>query len=593
MKKLILTVNTPEGARIRVFSVENADTKEQKETEVFSLSAENGVTCFELAPDRYVIRQEKKGYYSAERCLDLTEDVTLSLPLEKRYGFGYEPHEDRMIYTYEAWDKFAPDADERWKPYEVIFTTPTFELGKGEVGAHRIPTNEELWDFVRAEEAKNDNMRVYTLFESAVYNLPAPVAIFSKDLPEGDLTLEELGAALQKTGKPTVHYQAQIHGNETSGCEAALGMMKYLNTPEGEKLLDTINLYIIPRLNPEGALLYGRQGGQGLDLNRDFFPMYGKETKADFRIFRAFQPCLVIDAHELRTRKLSREMRYEDIQLSGGCAPNGDPERVQNNLDLMFAATDELQKMGLRNYFYLDHISGVSMSTGTRYFFERGAMTVIIECRGIDTGFGRYHRRIMGQFTAARRILEEVAANPERFHAPSLRDRERFMTCEGDFVVSGAYTDDPENDPKFPITYFDVQTGEVLKTEEKPVTIYRNVARSRPRPEAYVLPLGKAWEGELTAFLDRHLIRYSKEGACKKCLQRFVRKGDEILLDEKKEIEFSEGVLTVPVAQEANRFISFVFEADCPDSKEAKESLVLEKHLKDLFFPEGDFDIYR
>ena len=380
---------------------------------------------------------------------------------------------------------------------------------------------------------------------------------------------------------------------ETSGCAAAMGLIKYLNTPAGEKLLETVNLYIIPRLNPEGALLYQRQGGQGLDLNRDFFPMYGRETRAVYRAFRAFMPCLVIDAHELRSRKLSRVMRYEDIQLSGGCAPNGDPERVENNLNLMFAATDEMQKMGLRNYFYLDHISGVSMSTGTRYFFERGAMTVLVESRGIDLGFGRYHRRIMGQFTAVRRILEEVAANPEKYSAPTKRDRERFMTTEGDFVVSGAYTDDPENDPKFPIYRVDVQTGELLETEYKPVTIYKNAAQTRPRPEQYVLPLGKPWEKELTAFLDRHLIRYSREGACTRCVQQFVREGDRIVLSEKKQTEFPEGVLTVPLAQEANRLISFIFEADCPDSKEAKESLVFEKHLQDFFFPKGDFHIYR
>ena len=47
-------------------------------------------------------------------------------------------------------------------------------------------------------------------------------------------------------------------------------------------------------------------------------------------------------------------------------------------------------------------------------------------------------------------------------------------------------------------------------------------------------------------------------------------------------------------AQEASRIVSFLFEADCPDSEAAKETLKLEKHLQGFFFPEGDeFDIYR
>lgn len=594
-KKIILTVETPEGARIRVFSVEHPDEKDlHKETEISPVSA-GSVTKFELTPDRYVIRQEKKGFYTADRCLDLTEDTTLSLPLEERSGYGYEPSEEQVNFSYEAWDRFAPDEDERWTPYQVIFDTPAFQKREG-AGKHCVYTNEEMWEFVRKEEEKNPNMKVYTLFESRVYNLPAPIAVFSKDLPRGDLTLEELGAALQKTGKPVVHYQAQIHGNETSGGNAALGLIKYLATPEGEKLLDKIHLYIIPRANPEGALLYRRTGGRGMDLNRDYFSLYSVENQGGFRAFRAFQPCLVIDAHELRSRKLSRVMRYEDIQLSSGIAPNADPELYDNNLELLFEATYEMQKLGIRNYFYLDHVSGVEMSTSTRFFVERGAMTVLIECRGINLGNARSRRRVMGQFTAARKMLEEVAANPEKYDAPSRRERASFLNpFDREFVVEGAYTDDPENDPKFPITYFDVQTGETLKTEDKPLTIYRKIVRTRPRPKCYVLPLGKVWEEELIALLDRHFITYEKRGAGETYrLSQFIRKGDTVTLSEPRPRTFEHGALVVPVAQEASRIVSFLFEADCPDSKAAKESLKLEKHLQGFFFPEGDaYDVYR
>jgi len=595
-KKLNLTVKTPEGAKIRVFGVTFAGVKDKEtETEVFPAFAGDGETGFELEKGRYVVRQEKAGYYSAEQCMDVEQDMTLSLPLEKRSLHGYEPHEDRMVYTYRQWDQFAPDDDERWKPYEVIFTTPSFLKKDGE-GAHRIPTNEELWEFVRSEERANANMKVYTLFESGVYNLPAPIAVFSKDLPEEEMTLEELGAYLQKTGKPVVHYQAQIHGNETSGGEAAMGMMKYLATPEGSKLLDTIHLYVIPRLNPEGALLFQRANGQGLDLNRDFFIQYSREIEGACRAFRAFQPCLVIDAHELRSRKLQREFRYEDILLSSGCEPNTDPELFENNLELLFRATDELQKVGLRNYFYLDHISGAEMATATRYFMESGAMTVLIECRGIDLGLGRYRRRIMGQFTAARRILEEVAANPEKYAEPCRRDRASYLApFDREFVVEGAYTDDPENDPKFPIVYHDLETGEVIRTEEKPVTIYRKAVRTRPRPQAYVIPLGKPWERELTDLMDRLRIKYERSSVAHTfVMTRFVKEGDQVVLTAPAAQGLEGDVLFIPVAQEASRYVSFLFEVDCPDSLKAKQTTHFARYLQDFFFPEGDaYDVYR
>jgi len=590
-KNLILTVKTPVGAKIRVFLAEV-----DNEVEFFPVSA-GEETKFQLTAGRYLVRQELEGFYSAERCVKLEEDTVLSLPVEKRYGYGYEPHEDRMVFCYEkdAWDKMAPDSDPRWDEWEkLIFTTPSFIREKTE-GAHRIPTNEELWEFVREQEANNPNMRVYTLFESGIYKLPAPIAVFSKDLPEKECTLEELGALLRNSEKPVVHYQAQIHGNETSGCEAAMGMMKYLATPEGEKILDGIHLYIIPRLNPEGALLYQRAGGQGLDLNRDYYALYGQETKGSLRAFRAFQPCLMIDAHELRTHRLPDTLRYDDILLSGGVAPNGDPELFDNKLALLFGAKEELAKYGLRSFFYLDHISGVEMATATRYFAELGAVTVLIECRGIDMGLGRYRRRIMGQFTAARSILEEVSAHPEKYSAPTKREKAGFLDpFDRDFVVEGAYTNDPETDPVFPIAYHDASSGEVIKTEDKSVILYRKAVRTRPRPKCYVLPLGKPWEKELTDLLDRHFISYErKEGAQTMTLSRFVKEGDKAVLSEEKERVFEQGVLTVPVAQELSRYVSFLFEADCPDSEKSKMTLKFEKHLQGFFFPDGDYDIYR
>ena len=126
------------------------------------------------------------------------------------------------------------------------------------------------------------------------------------------------------------------------------------------------------------------------------------------------------------------------------------------------------------------------------------------------------------------------------------------------------------------------------------MTIYRKIVRTRPRPAYYVLPLGKPWEKELIALLDRQFIEYEKKGSEETYeLAQFIRQGEKIALSEKKTRRFEQGALIVPVAQEASRIVSFLFEADCPDSEAAKETLKLEKHLQSFFFPEGDFDVYR
>jgi len=57
-------------------------------------------------------------------------------------------------------------------------------------------------------------------------------------------------------GKIKVLIQAQIHGNEPLGAEVLLAIVQHLATggnPETDEILDQLAIWIIPRINPEGA----------------------------------------------------------------------------------------------------------------------------------------------------------------------------------------------------------------------------------------------------------------------------------------------------------------------------------------------------
>ena len=83
-------------------------------------------------------------------------------------------------------------------------------------------------------------------------------------------------------GKPKFLYTSTIHGDETTGWMLLLRLIDYLlenpEKPECRNVLDNIDLYICPNLNPDGTYNGGnntvydatRYNAQGMDMNRNY-----------------------------------------------------------------------------------------------------------------------------------------------------------------------------------------------------------------------------------------------------------------------------------------------------------------------------------
>ena len=98
-------------------------------------------------------------------------------------------------------------------------------------------------------------------------------ALILADEPTGNLDsktgrdIMNLFCELNANGKTTIHYQAMIHPNEPAGGEAALAMIQALDGAYGEDILDTVNVYVIPRINGDGAYVYQRANvAQGVEI---------------------------------------------------------------------------------------------------------------------------------------------------------------------------------------------------------------------------------------------------------------------------------------------------------------------------------------
>ncbi|MGE0440505.1 MAG: M14 family metallopeptidase [Gemmatimonadales bacterium] len=121
-------------------------------------------------------------------------------------------------------------------------------------------------------------------------------------------------ADAQRSGKPVVYLQGNIHGGEVEGKEAVQLLLRDLTTGSLRPLLDSVVLIIVPVYNGDGNDAFGpgdqnrrgqngpavvgrRPNAQGLDLNRDLVKQEAPETRALLALANAWDPDLYVDLH--------------------------------------------------------------------------------------------------------------------------------------------------------------------------------------------------------------------------------------------------------------------------------------------------------
>jgi hypothetical protein len=152
---------------------------------------------------------------------------------------------------------------------------------------------------------------------------------------------------------PAVAWLAySIHGDETSGADAALAVIHHLAAGRSESveaLLDELVVVIDPMMNPDGrhrflqmiaehrsaqpnvddqSLIHsgywpwGRTNHYGFDLNRDWILGVNPESRGRIRLAGAWNPLLMVDAHEMGAQNTylfspPREPRSPHISAGG------------------------------------------------------------------------------------------------------------------------------------------------------------------------------------------------------------------------------------------------------------------------------------
>ena len=380
---------------------------------------------------------------------------------------------------------------ERFPEPAVSFATPAFQDSRT-----GFTTNAELQALLRSlvavgEPAGPPSVTLLSVGTSQ-NGVPIDALLFSR---AGEPSASATAASAARAARPTVLLVGQQHGDEPAGSEALLVIAQELARGPLQRLLDRINVIVLPRANPDGAQLNRRVTANGVDVNRDHLLLKTPEAMAQARLVREYQPVVVVDAHEYTVvgrylEKFGAVQRFDALvqyAMTANLPPFITQASEQWFREPLLAS---LKQQGLTSEWYYTtsvdlqdkkvSMGGAQPDTGRNVNGLKNAVSILIETRGV--GIGRLHlqRRVHTQVTAMRSVLQSAHAR-----AADLLKLRQFVdgdvsmqACRGEVVVEAALTPS-----EYTLLMLDPTTG-----ADKPVTVawdsaleLRNL-RSRARP---------------------------------------------------------------------------------------------------------------
>lgn len=554
-----LTVTVPEGAVCGLYPGIPGNLNyflgidPEKAIPATEVSTAEGLVTYTyegLEPGLYHCGVTKEGCNAVCQMIHHTEAAVVDIRPDKLVGGGYEAGYV-TLNTQAFTDKQLLSHKNAWGPeYTNLFRTPQFLRDRF---SHQQTTNEELAAFIAKLAATCENMYVFSLGVSPKYGYDMPLVLFTRENIAGK-TLEQAAEVIRGNGKPTVQYTAQCHSTEPASCEGALAMMLQLCGDYGERVLDTVDIYIIPRINPDGAFEVKRVSPTtGEDMNRDYLRTSNKEVRMVIGAYNLFLPEVAIDGHEKRHYPLAEDTNTcNDMELQTGAGSLNHPaEMTQMTMEMALFALTRGKELGLRGHFYTKLASAAGGSAGSSYFGTRNSLSFLIETPGqTHLGMAFMERRVLSQYVPASAIIDYTVKYAPQILALVHSSRER-MVKKGAF-----YTEDDtivlEHDKGETGAWIQplisVPTGKVVDAEHRVPYLEHTVAlRSRIRPTAYILPKGLENEEEILRVTEIHgASRYAiPEGSVVR-LKRYMRTEEDIRLTEEREFCFPEGAWVFP-----------------------------------------------
>ena len=545
------------------------------------VTTKDGITTYRyegLGCGLYYFGASREGYNALCQAINYTGDAHLDIKLDQLAGNGYEAGYV-MQFTQEFLEKQLVSHKDAWgAEYAKLFCTPQFLPGRP--GRHQQTTNEEMVDFIEKLAASNAHMHVYNLGKSPKYGYDMPLVLFTRE-NVAEMTLEQAAEVIRQDGKPTVQYTAQCHSTEPASTEGALAMMVSLCGDYG-KVLDGVDVYIIPRINLDGAYEVTRKSPTtGEDMNRDYLYMHNVELRPVVATYNLFRPEVCIDGHEKWHRfNCAGEDICTDMEVQTGAgALNHPADMTAMTMKMALCALEKARSLGLRSHFYGKLASAAGGAAGSSYFGTRNSLSFLVETPGqINWGMSCMERRVLAHYTMASAMIDytvehgseivELVRSSRDFMKqanPVYRDDKLFVLEHGS-SVTGSWSN--------PLLY--VPSGEVV--EENHTIDYKEhteALATRPRATAYILPVGIPQEAEILRVADNHAIdHYRLPAGSTVNLKQYVKTDDGFTITEEQSITFQDGAWVFPNTVDS-AVLNVIMEPDFnPGNPERKMTLL-------------------
>ena len=587
---LVLRNTQPNSVTVKLYkgfttsaSYEQTPVYTEGGDQYFAVTAGSRYTCVSKPTSGYGRYHLRQNIYitQEEAAVKTVLDVTPSV----RSTNGWDP--SGMVYqnTDEVEANYPSDAS-LWPQYAQHFTTPAFESGRN---AHQQTTQTEMMNFITNLDGVGDDMYVYILGksggrkESEYFDIP--LVLFTKADISSATTLEEVAALIradsEEKGKLTVQYQAEIHGDEPASCEAALGMIKRLDGSYGQELLDSMNIFVIPRLSPNGAYRSNRMvyytNTTTTNPNGDFLKLRSKEVQLRMVAFNLFDPDVVFDAHEYRNSPESTSVKKQDLLISSTFLATFNQSFRDTAIEMAYAAFNQLEQDDLSYGWYTDYINGSNAGIGNSGTSFRGSFCVLMESQGIDRGLHNLERRVAAHASAMTAMLNYLNENAKGVKAVVRTQKQQLVdagkTYEEEDVVVLDFSSSKHPEYNIASQTVNLSTGQLTPSVQE-ANISDVILRCRTAPTAYVIPAGMRYTQAVLDLMDKHGIFYEFIPADSVVeLQQYgveydesgIATGNATLLPETL-TQFPQGAYVFTMAQVDREILARLMEPDVTDS---------------------------
>jgi len=396
-------------------------------------------------------------------------------------------------------------------------------------------------------------------------------------------------AAIRALGRPILWFIGLQHGNEPAGGEAMLALAAKLADGALKAYLDRVTVVVVPRANPDGAAAFTRATGSGADLNRDHILLTLPESAALHAKLIELPPDVVIDAHEFSVANRWLEkfavIEASDAMLLYATHPMVQPAITALAESVFRPALDAAWNAhGLTSFWYhttsyrpddkLVSMGGNAPGIARNAFGLMGAVSFLIETRGVGVGLQAFQRRVATHVLAAEAVIRTAAADPSRLRTAVAEARSAAAAARDDLIVAH----------KLAVTPVDLPMLDPETARNRPTTVPFQDSRAvtvtakRARPAGYLLT------GDAAAVAPRLALNtiavcalavpatidaeaFILKGAVKRTNRESINPDQSVEVElGKKSLALPAGALFVPMNQPAAALAAAALEPDCPGS---------------------------